>query len=49
MVNEKISVQERAIAGIIDALFGLALGLGAFSLTSFPLRELSDVFDAIFF
>jgi len=49
MVNEKISVQERAIAGIIDGLFGLALGLGAFSLTSFPLRELSDVFDAIFF
>ena len=49
MANEEISVQDRAIAGIIDALFGLALGLGAFSLTSFPLRELVDVFDAILF
>jgi uncharacterized membrane protein len=49
MANEEISVQDRAIAGIIDALFGLALGLGAFSLTSFPLRELVDVVDAILF
>ena len=46
--NEGASLGNSAIAGITDALFGFALGLGAFSLTDFPLWDLYDVFDAIF-
>jgi len=41
--------ERRAIHTIIDAIFGLSLGLGAFSLTELPITEAQDLFAAIGF
>ena len=50
---EKESLHHRAerhgIYVIIDAVFGLSLGLGAFSLTELPIAEPQDLFLAIGF
>jgi hypothetical protein len=51
--KEKESLHERserhAIYVIIDAVFGLSLGLGAFSLTELPIVNTHDLFAAIGF
>ena len=51
--KEKESLHHRAerhaIYTIIDAVFGLSLGLGAFSLTDLPLANAQDLFTAIGF
>jgi hypothetical protein len=59
MVDEKSEATEReslhhraerhATYVIIDAVFGLSLGLGAFSLTELPMRSANDLFVAIGF
>lgn len=59
MVEEKSKATEReslhhraerhAVHTIIDAVFGLSLGLGAFSLTELPLANAQDLFAAIGF
>jgi len=41
--------ERRAVYPIIDAVFGLSLGLGAFSLTELPLTDAQDLFVAIGF
>jgi len=41
--------ERHALYIIIDAVFGLALGLGAFSLTDIPLRNGHDLFLAVSF
>jgi len=41
--------ERRAIHTIIDAVFGLSLGLGAFSLTELPITKAEDLFAAIGF
>jgi hypothetical protein len=41
--------EREAIYVIIDAIFGLSLGLGAFSLTELPIMNTSDLFVAIGF
>ena len=41
--------ERNALYAIIDAVFGLALGLGAFSLTDIPLRSGHDLFLAVAF
>lgn len=41
--------ERRAIHTIIDAVFGLSLGLGAFSLTELPITNAQDLFAAIGF
>jgi len=41
--------ERRAVYPIIDAVFGLSLGLGAFSLTELPLTTARDLFVAIGF
>ena len=41
--------ERRAIHTIIDAVFGLSLGLGAFSLTELPITNAQDLFTAIGF
>ena len=41
--------ERRAVYTIIDAVFGLSLGLGAFSLTELPLTNAQDLFVAIGF
>jgi hypothetical protein len=50
---EKESLHHRAerhaIYTVIDAVFGLSLGLGAFSLTELPIAEPQDLFLAIGF
>jgi hypothetical protein len=38
-----------AVYTIIDAIFGLSLGLGAFSLTDLPIRNAQDLFTAVGF
>jgi hypothetical protein len=59
MVDEKSKTAEReslhhraerhAMYVIIDAVFGLSLGLGAFSLTELPIMSRQDMFTAIGF
>ena len=59
MVEEKSEAAEReslhtraerhAIYVIIDAVFGLSLGLGAFSLTQLPITNTQDLFVAVGF
>jgi len=59
MVEEKSEAAEReslhtraerhAIYVIIDAVFGLSLGLGAFSLTQLPIMNTSDLFVSVGF
>ena len=59
LVDEKIEMAEReslhhraerhALYVIIDAVFGLSLGLGAFSLTELPIESANDLFVAIGF
>jgi hypothetical protein len=41
--------ERHAIYVIIDAVFGLSLGLGAFSLTELPITSAQDLFAAIVF
>jgi len=41
--------ERRAVHTIIDAVFGLSLGLGAFSLTELPITNAQDLFAAIGF
>jgi hypothetical protein len=41
--------ERRAFHTIIDAVFGLSLGLGAFSLTELPITSAQDLFAAIGF
>jgi apolipoprotein N-acyltransferase len=41
--------ERRAVHTIIDAVFGLSLGLGAFSLTELPITNAQDLFVAIGF
>ena len=53
MVEKRESLHHRAerhaVYTIIDAVFGLSLGLGAFSLTDLPLTNAQDLFAAIGF
>ena len=59
MIEEKSKPAEReslharaerhAVYIIIDAVFGLSLGLGAFSLTALPLTNANDLFAAVGF
>ena len=39
--------ERRALYVIIDAVFGLSLGLGAFSLTELPITNAQDLFVAV--
>ncbi len=41
--------ERHAIYVIIDAVFGLSLGLGAFSLTELPITKSQDLFAAVLF